>query len=255
MKTQHEQTPGLDSDLEIDLCTAQARDRTTGRVVAYLSPWKHRERVIGTEMFLATALNPGGLNLFEMAVRWPKWFRHATYFQDIRDMFNPARWAINKAFGPYHWQVDEVGRVNWAISPDPEAPVHAVIKADGAIVHLKAASEALAQRDYAAAMSGAIEALTYCGESLQARLLIGSCHFCYERPVDHEIATETAERVLEHEDNLRLACRTLPVFRRREASRSPHRWAFADEFIRRFEEQLEIYRDLFEKARAFLYGD
>jgi hypothetical protein len=240
---------------EVDLWTGEVLDRASGKVVAYLSPWKHRERVIGTEMFLATRLNAGGLGLFEMAVLWPEWFRRATYFQDIRRMFSPARWTISKALRPYGWRVDEVGRMCWAMRPNDGATNHAVIKANGAITHFRAASKALARRDYATATCSAIEALGHCGESHQARLLIGTCRFCFQQAVDDKSAFETAKCVLRHEENLRLACDELRIFCRREVNRSPRRWAFADDFIRRFEDQLELYRDLFEKARAFLHGD
>lgn len=251
------------SKLEVDLWAGDVRESATARIVARLSSmrpdkparWILRERVIATEAFLASGLGSPGLGLFEMAVLWPKWLRHATYFQDIRDMFNPARWAMNNALRPYGWQLDEVGRMCWAVRPDDGAANHAVIKAGGAIEHLRAASKALDGRDYATVMSSAIEALGHCGDSLHARLLIGFCRFCFQQAVDDEIAIETAKRVLDHEESLRLACNMLLILRRREASRSPHRWAFVEEFICRFEQQLEVYYEMFEKARAFLYGE
>ena len=265
---QREQLRVPDGDQELDLWTGEVRDRRTGKVVGYLTTckrredstapstvWNRRERVLATELLVATYSGPDGLHLFDMTLVWPSWLKHAMSFQAIRNRVNAPVWGINNALRPYGWHVQRIGVYRWVIKPDENRTVPlAGITAAKAIRLFDVASAAMIRGDHDTVLNSAVEALGHCGESLSALLLIGTCCFVHGCKTNKEIMVYTAKYVLGYEDNLGLERNVLIGQKQVEQRFGRDCWQCADDFIRKCEELLETHRKMFENARAFLYG-
>jgi hypothetical protein len=249
----HRDTPICEDKHEIDLLTGDLLDPVTGKIVGHLSPWRHREGVIATAMYLATECGPGSLSLFDLVLFLPAWLEKAHFFQDIRKLLNPPCSLINKALAPHGRGIERVGIMSWALRPLADRGGSCcLIRASKTADCLKTARTAMEQQDFQSAAVAAIKALRHCHESHMARLVIGTIRFRHGHQIDKYIAQETAACLLRYETGLGRARDVLTLLRQREANRRPRRWEFADEYIRGYEEQLEIHHDVFEKARAYL---
>ena len=245
------------SSHELDLSTGEIHG-PSGGVVHWLENWGNRQRILSTEIYLSTANERHGLTLFELGVIWPGWFKSATSLQHIRIMFGNVLCLMNASLRPFGWMIKSPKksiRFSACAAPERGLPDPMRVTALRAINHLRAAQSACQNKEYSAALNQALAALRLSGVSLQARLIIGACCFCHGQGVDTDLATDTADYLLQYEKNLRSGRDKVSVLRNRQIDKNFRRWNCADDFVGDCDIRLAGLSELFERARGFLlYG-
>lgn len=239
----------------LSLKTGEVRDRLAGQVVAHLPRWNRRERLLSTELYLASGDTRDGLKLSQLVVLWPEWLENANDLQHVRRRLDSPIALMNQAFKSYGWKIIRIGVMRWALLPNPKRASECVAISEAMAVEslIKGARNA-EEHTYDLALRHVVKSLQGCYESQRARLLIGTCCFTHNKRESEDSTRDAAGYLLDYERNLRRARDVLSVLWSKESKRKPERWGFIPQDIREIETALHDNHALFEGARAYLYG-